>query len=389
MVMPDGLFKNVARGGVYYGSFTAKDGTRKQFSTGSKNEREARQIFRAKLQAVLDEEDRPKLKLIYLSKFAEEYLASRRGEQISKAQLDELRASLAFFHRALGDVPIHTITVADCERFVTRGWTPEGWPSLWTSRKHYTNLKAAFGAAKRWEHVRENPFDRIKKPKPEERLPDVFTRRELARLLDSLPEDTYYQRRLKNTILLAVNTGLRLGECLHLERRDIDFERLEVYVRAKKDWSPKGRKSRVVPLSEDATKALRSQLMDNARNDNERVRSSSNIFPGPHGLAMSLNVIEKPYALAVKALFPERELDFHALRHTFGSFLCEAGVPLQVIQKIMGHASVKTTEIYARLRGNNFSSALNALNGVPSLIRPVYQTPEGSENQVPVWEEIA
>ncbi len=378
--MASGLFKNSAKNGVWYGQYADKSGKRKQFSTRTTIEREARKVFQKKLQEIWDEEDRPKLRIISLSAFTEEYLSSRRGERISQSQLKELRASLNFLHRVIGDVPLHLIEVEDCERFITRGWRSEGWGSLYSARKHYQNLHAAFGTAVRWKHIRTNPFAEIKKPKPVERMPEILTRRELSLLFDSLPDDSCKDRRLRNIVLLAVNTGLRLGEILHLERRDVDFDANVLLVRAKRDWTPKSKKPRVVPLSEDAVRALRSQISENAKREREPVGTSAVVFPNPHGFPLTSPIVERPFIAKVRELWPNRAgLHFHSLRHTYGSFLCERGVSLQEIQKIMGHSSVKVTEIYARLRGNDFSHALEALNATPSLVRASYTTPEAFE----------
>ncbi len=385
--MPNGLFRNDARKGKWYGAYTDKNGKRHQFSTGTSALREAQRVFRDKLQAIWDEEDRPKLRTISLNSFTEEYLSSRRGERISESQLKELRASLTFLGRVVGDVPLHTISLQDCERFITRGWRADGWKSLYSARKHYQNLHAAFGTAVRWQHIRTNPFAEIKKPKPVERMPEVLSHRELSLLFDSLPDDRYHDRRLRNIVLLAVNSGLRLGELLHLERRDVDFAGKLLFVRSKRDWTPKSKKPRVVPLSEDAVRALRSQIAENARSERELVRSSVIIFPNPHGLPLTKPVIERPLKAKLIELFPGREFKpLHLFRHGYGSYLCERGVSLQEIQKIMGHSSVKTTEIYARLRGNDFSRALEALNAVPSLTRTSYTTlealPEGLISEI-------
>ena len=377
IVMPDGLFKNKSRGNRFYGSYTDKNGKRRQFSTGSTSAREARQLFAQHLQSVWEKENEPKLRVKSLSQFTEEYLASRRGEQISSGQLKELRSSLTFLQRALGDVLLQTITIQQCENFITMGWRPEGWASLYTPKKHYQNLSHAFKTAVRWQYIRENPFAQIKKPKPIEQLPEYLSRKDTVLFFDSLPEDTPWQRRFKNIFLLVVNSGLRLGEVQNLERRDIDFTKLELYVRSKPNWTPKSRKPRVVPLSEDAIRALRSQITENANFENAKVRSSAHIFPNPHGFPLSPRIIETPFNALARELFPERpKLHFHSLRHTYASFLCEHGVPLQEIQKILGHSTLKMTEVYARLRNNNFNNALNALNGVPSLVRESYITPE-------------
>jgi integrase len=380
VVMPDGLFKNRSRGNTYYGSYTDKHGVRKQFSCGTTKEREARQKFAAHLQSVYEKENEVKLRVKVLSEFTEEYISLRRGEQISKGQLKELRASLVFLQRTVGDIPLHTITYKQCEDFISLGWKPEGWSSLWTAKKHYQNLSHAFKVAVKRNYIRENYFTEIKKPKPIEQLPEYLSRKETGKFYDALPEETYFDRRFKNIFLLVSNTGLRLGEVQNLERRDIEFEKKELVVRAKADWSPKSRKPRIVPLSEDAIIALRSQIRENQEYENIKVRDSSYLFPNPHGFPLSPRIIENRFNEKARELFPSRpKLHFHSLRHSYASFLYEQGVPLQEIQKILGHSTLKMTEVYARLRDNNFSNALNALNNVPSLVRQKYTTPEAIE----------
>lgn len=387
--MPLGLFKNKSRGNRYYGAYRDKNGVRKQFSTGTTKVREAHIKFAAHLQSLWEKEHEPKLRSILLSKFIEEYLASRRGEQISAGQLKELKSSLTFLQRTIGDFPLQNISVQQCERFITQGWKSEGWSSLYTPKKHYQNLSHAFKTAVRWKYIRENPFFQIKKPKPIEQLPEYLSRRETSMFFDSLPDEAPWQRRFRNIFLLVVNTGLRLGEVQNLEKRDIDFIKKELYVRAKADWTPKSRKPRVVPLSDDAILAIRGQLIENVKSEKERVRSSRYVFPNPFGFPLSARAIETPFNLKAREIFPERKrLHFHSLRHTYASFLCENGVPLQEIQKILGHSTIRMTEIYARLRNNNFTITLATLNNSPSLVRAKYTTPEAFEESEVLIESV-
>ena len=322
IVMPYGLFKNRSRGDVYYGAYTDKSGKRKQHSTGTTNFREAQKEYSEFLQSLWNKENEPKLRYITLSEFTEEYLISRRGEQISSGQLKELRSSLTYLQRAVGNVALQSITIQQCEYFITRGYKPEGWSSLYTPKKHYQNLSAAFKTAVRWQYIKENPFAKIKKPRPIEQLPEYLTRKETSLFYDSLPEETIPERRFKNVFLLVVNTGLRLGEVQNLERRDIDFDKGEIYIRIKTSWTPKSRKTRVVPLTEDAVRAIRLQISEKANSENERVRSSVYIFPNPHGFPLTHASFEVPFNETARKLFPGRPLHFHSLRHTYATFLC-------------------------------------------------------------------
>jgi site-specific recombinase XerD len=362
--MPNGIFLNEAKGGVYYGSYTDKDGKRRQFSCGTKNRREAERVYREKLKLVWEQQNQARIKRIDLDDFIPQYLAIRKGEGISKAQLKELDSSLRHFKSFIGNPSLSDIHAEQCEQFIRIGPYASGWKSLWTARRHYQNMSAIFAAAVRWGYVKENPFLKFKKPRPIEVLPEYVTHGELERLTSQISVEGYHDRRLKRAVPLAFFTGLRLSEIRYLEISDVNFETCELHVRIKSNFIPKGRKDRVVPMPEQVKTCIMEQLRDNAA-QGSNIRTSKYIFPNSAGLPLSLQAFEHPFKDLTKRLFADRKrLRFHSLRHSYGTFLSEKGVSLQLIQKIMGHSSVKTTEIYARLRSNDFSTARAALASV-------------------------
>src|SRR4051812_15916322 len=199
----EGIFRNTVKGGIYYGFYTDENDKRKQFSTRTRNEREANRIFKERVKVLWEKRNEPQLQNISLSKFRDEYIAHRKAEKISTYQVKELESSLRFLQVVTGDIPLQQITVRQCEKFIVEGYQPGGWKSLYSPKKHYQNLSAAFKTAVRWKLIKENPFSSIKKPRPIEEIPEYITWRELSILCDSISEDEWHGRRLKRMLVLV------------------------------------------------------------------------------------------------------------------------------------------------------------------------------------------
>lgn len=155
--------------------------------------------------------------------------------------------------------------------------------------------------------------------------------------------------------LLGGDCGLRRGEMLALRPSDLDFETLRVFVRnsmAKGKLVPtKGKRFRVVPMSENVAGALRKRVKGK---DAFVFRTAR----GKQATARALYIwFDEVVALA--KLSPEGKA--HVLRHTFGSHLAEAGVDLHRIQLLLGHSDQRTTEIYARIAAKTGTIATDRL----------------------------
>jgi integrase len=156
---------------------------------------------------------------------------------------------------------------------------------------------------------------------------------------------------LKTMILIALRTGLRLGELRGLRWEDVDLQagRIRVaqsivYVKRMGEpgrdvvTTPKSHKAREVPLSDEARAALRLH----------RHLRGPLVFCDADGKPVAFQPIQKLLRKALRRA-KLRPLGWHALRHTFASHLTMRGVPLKVIQELLGHASITVTMRYAHL----------------------------------------
>lgn len=362
------LFYHTIRKKYYY-AYRDSSGTRKQISCKTAN-RDLAQLFVSAFEKQNSVTDNRRLQdqqaavaapqEQLLSEFTREYLEFIEGMSFTRSAIQSNRSTLALLLARIGDIPINSITVEQCEKFISIGQ-----PSLETSAKHYGHLKAIFGRAKKWKRVVDNPFDHIPKPKPKEKLPDVFTIPEFNRLLHSMPLASFADRRLKRIVSCARDTGMRLSELLYLTIPQIDFDNRRLYVIVSDEFTPKSKKPRAIMLSDIAIQCLKDQIEENRLMPNSVVSDSSLVFPSLRGKVLTKCAVSDDFKKHVKQLFPDRpRLRFHSLRHTFGSLLVERNVPLARIQKLMGHSTIKMTEKYARLRSDEFEDALAAINSL-------------------------
>ena len=191
---------------------------------------------------------------------------------------------------------------------------------------------------------------RIRYPRLKRRHPVVLSPEEVARLLKAI-------RNLKHrtVALVLYGAGLRIREALELELRDIDSARMVITVR-----HGKGDADRQVALSEVLLEALRTYWL--------AYRPARCLFPGgdPEKPLTSSTIQRALKAARVRAGIA-KPAGPQVLRHSYATHLMEAGTDLRVIQTLLGHRSLRTTQIYThvateRLRGTR--SPLDALSGV-------------------------
>jgi len=172
----------------------------------------------------------------------------------------------------------------------------------------------------------------IKRPKREKKIPTVLTKDEVKTLLNSVGN-----KKSKLIISLLYACGLRVSELTNLKTENLNFEEKIGHVR-----QAKGRKDRVfnIPVFLDAD--LRKQVAQQNSNDEDY------IFSGPNGSLSSRN-IQKLVEKAAKIAQLSKRVHPHTLRHSFATHLLEDGVDIRLIQVLLGHASISTTELYTHI----------------------------------------
>ncbi len=177
-------------------------------------------------------------------------------------------------------------------------------------------------------------FRYIEYPRSEKKLPQIIEKQFLLDRISKIKNTKH-----KAIIALAYSTGMRVSEVCNLKIADIDSKRMIITIR-----QSKGRKDRIVGLSEKILLILRNYYSEYKPKE-YLFNGQGNILQYSH---TSCNAIVKQYL--------GKEYHFHLLRHSNATALLEAGTDLRIIQKHLGHASSKTTEVYTHVSTNILQS---------------------------------
>ncbi len=209
-------------------------------------------------------------------------------------------------------------------------------------------LKSIFTFARKRGLCRQNPLEDVTYFRiQEEAEPRFLTREECERLLGAA------DRKLHPIFYTFLNTGLRLGELINLQWRDVDLKRTILHVRKKGDWQPKAGE-RQVPLNEGMVKLLKGHKPKGAKDQQY-------VFPSVDGGKLKTKLRKALIKTAVAAGL-EDVTKIHTRRHTFASHLVMSGVDLPSVKELLGHADIQTTMIYAHLAPDHLAGAVNKLS---------------------------
>lgn len=199
----------------------------------------------------------------------------------------------------------------------------------------------------RWlvrEGIRDDsPMDGLTNPRAGRTLPDVLDVDAVLALLEAPPADTARGLRDRAVLELLYAGGLRVSELVGLDRRDLDLAAGFVRVVGK------GRKTRDVPIHRRAARALERWLDARPALLGDRDRDHDAVFVSVRGARLGDRAVRRLIDDAVTRCAAARRVHPHMLRHSFATHLLGGGVDLRVIQELLGHASVSTTQVYTHL----------------------------------------
>ena len=196
------------------------------------------------------------------------------------------------------------------------------------------------------EIMKNTAFNAVKPPKSEKKLPTVLTKDEISRILDAAKNPKH-----RLLIEFLYSSGLRVSECVNVKIDDLDFEEKIGKIR-----HGKGNKERYIILSENLIKHLREYLKN-------RKEFCDYIFSvkGRHITTRQAQNIVKQ---AAKTAGIKKRVFCHALRSSFATHLLEAGTDIRIIQELLGHSNLSTTQIYTKVSTQQLKKVKSPLDSL-------------------------
>jgi len=334
------MFLSKRSNGIYSIFYEQPNGKRTCISTKAKNKNDALK-FLSEFQNNLRLASESKVIPIDLKTFSFNY--QKFSEKFHTAKTHYMvKIIFEQFEEHLGNPSLSEITNRDCEIFIYK----KASVSQYTAQKYLAHLRAAFNKALAQGYTLENPFRKIKNFKIPESLPKFFSDEEFNKLLDIVEDND-----LKDLILFSINTGLRQMELITLEWDQIDISSRTLILDNQVNIT-KSKKVRNVPLNKSALEILVNR---------NKVSKVGRIFTYK-GSVINQDFISKKFKKFVVKAKINIDFNFHSLRHTFASWLVQRGVSIYEVSKLLGHADIKTTQIYAHLRSDDLRNAVERLD---------------------------
>jgi integrase/recombinase XerD len=268
------------------------------------------------------------------------YIAIERG--LSDAYQLSVRQTLDALHRWINQKSLTLLDVGTDElsAFLTDRKVAGLEPS--SLRIAAVHLKIFFRWLAGKGRLAMDPAEPLYSPKPEKALPETLNANECARLLESIDLTQPLGRRDRAILELFYASGLRLSELCGARLENLDME--EKFIRV----TGKGNKTRIVPVGEVARECLENYLSQE-RATLVKKNTSSHIFLSVRGGSLSPERVREIVKERAVQAGIEQNIYPHRLRHSFATHLLEGGADLRVIQEMLGHADISTTQIYTHV----------------------------------------
>ena len=211
-----------------------------------------------------------------------------------------------------------------------------------TLSRHLSTARRFYGYLMREGLISRDPSGQIASPRMGRPLPHTLSESEVERLLDAPPLNSPLGVRDRCMLEVLYATGLRVSELVNLTLGQVSLASGVLRVRGK------GSKERLTPLGEEAADWLR-KFMDHARTDILGDRVSDALFPTRRGKAMTRQAFWQRLRKHSAAAGVTEHVTPHSLRHAFATHLLDHGADLRVVQLLLGHSSLSTTQIYTQV----------------------------------------
>lgn len=210
-----------------------------------------------------------------------------------------------------------------------------------TVARHLSTIRALYDYLFIEQVLTENPCQLIENPKLGRKLPEVLSVNEVSQLLASFNNETPHEVRNKAMVELLYASGLRVSELLNLNLEDLYLEMSFIKCQGKGD------KERLVPVGEVATQEL--QLYLEVARPQLLKKATKVLFLNRFGNPMTRQGFWKILKQQAQIAGIHKPLSPHKLRHSFATHLVENGADLRLVQEMLGHSDISTTQIYTHI----------------------------------------
>ena len=322
------------RASIYYVAYL-QDGKRVYKSTGKKTKPEALRFL------VEHEKSLSGRKFGTISTFLQDFLTFSKNNHAPRTHPLYVRCTKLFVS-FIGDKYIHLVKPLDVERYKNHRLESVK-PT--TVNIELRTIKAMFGYAVKWGLLEKSPCRNVQQVRIPEQTPIYLTQDQVRTLLGAIDNPPFME-----LVEFAIHTGMRRGEILNLKWESVDLSNRMIAVKNSPTFRTKSGRVHRVPMNEVVYHMLA-----------QKGRTSEYVFAKADGRRFEADFVSHKFKKYVRRARLPESIHFHSLRHTFGSLLAQAGVPIFDIQKLLNHRSISTTQIYSHLSPEHLRASVERL----------------------------
>ena len=270
--------------------------------------------------------------------------AEREASPLTVRTYEQALGDYAAYVMELGDM-----TLEDADSDVIRDWMEHLMDSghkASTVCKYLSAVKSLYRYALRMGIVKRDPAHPLQGPKKEKALPVFIKEQEADKLFDEMhwDMDKIKDVRARTLLLLLYSTGIRRAEVVALRDSDVNLVSREIKVTGKR------RKQRIIPLGDEIVKELQHymSLRDCEQPDSEAI-SGGALFRNDSGKALTEASVYSTVRTYLSQVTTQKKRSPHVLRHSFATAMLNNDAQLGSVQKLLGHQSLTTTQIYTHV----------------------------------------
>lgn len=270
--------------------------------------------------------------------------AEREASPLTVRTYEQALGDYAAYVMELGDM-----TLEDADSDVIRDWMEHLMDSghkASTVCKYLSAVKSLYRYALRMGIVKRDPAHPLQGPKKEKALPVFIKEQEADQLFDEVrwDMDNIKDVRARTLLLLLYSTGVRRAEVVALRDSDVNLVSREIKVTGKR------RKQRIIPLGDEIVKELQHymSLRDREQPDSEAI-SGGALFRNDSGKALTEASVYSTVRTYLSQVTTQKKRSPHVLRHSFATAMLNNDAQLGSVQKLLGHQSLTTTQIYTHV----------------------------------------
>lgn len=218
--------------------------------------------------------------------------------------------------------------------------------SIKSIHRKISSLKSIYKYLTRNNFITQNPMLNIQYPKLEKKLPEIMSIKEVEELLNSFDAVTTFDKRDKAICELLYSTGIRVSELTGIKISDIDIISKTIKILGK------GNKERLVFLTDRALMSLKDYMNVRMNFISKKENTQESLFLGRSGKGLnsaSVYYIIKKHSIRITS---GKDISPHTFRHSFATHLMNNGADIRLVQELLGHESITSTQIYTHVSKN-------------------------------------